>query len=63
VGDLSETGTMIRGILIAGEFSPRAVAAARVVPNLRLVRYGFRFSFDVVSPPSAQDDDRVGAGR
>jgi RecB family endonuclease NucS len=51
MGDLMGTAPMVRGILIAGEFSPRAVAAARAAPNVRLVRYRFRFSFEVVSAP------------
>ena len=51
MGDLMRGAESVRGILIAGEFSPRAVAAARAAPNIRLVRYGFRFSFETV--PSA----------
>jgi RecB family endonuclease NucS len=51
MGDLIGTAPMVRGILISGEFSPRAVAAARAAPNVRLVRYRFRFSFEVVSAP------------
>ena len=48
-GDLMEGTNSVRGILIAGDFSPRAIAAARVVPNIKLVRYGFRFSFETIS--------------
>ena len=51
MGDLIGTTPTVRGILIAGEFSPRAVAAARAAPNVRLVRYRFKFSFEVVSAP------------
>jgi hypothetical protein len=49
MGDLMEKNTQVRGILIAREFAPRAVSAARVVPSLRLVQYGFRFTFETVS--------------
>lgn len=48
MGDLTDKGK-VRGILIAREFTPRAVSAARVVPSLRLVQYGFRFSFETVT--------------
>jgi RecB family endonuclease NucS len=51
MGDLIGTAPMVRGILVAGEFAPRAVAAARAAPNVQLVRYRFRFSFEVVSAP------------
>lgn len=48
MGDLTDDGTRVRGVLIAREFAPRAVSAARAVPNLRLVQYGFRFTFVTV---------------
>jgi RecB family endonuclease NucS len=51
MGDLMASGKSVRGILVAGEFSPRAIAVARAAPNIRLVRYTFRFSFDAI--PSA----------
>ncbi|MDD2666238.1 MAG: endonuclease NucS [Methanocellales archaeon] len=38
----------IRGILVAGDFPPRVVFAARAVPNLQLRKYTFRFSFEEV---------------
>jgi hypothetical protein len=38
----------IRGILVAGDFHPRVIFAARAVPNLKLMKYNFRFSFDPV---------------
>lgn len=52
MGDLMEGGNPVRGILIAGEFSSRTIAAARAAPNVRLVRYGFRFSFQPVPSPT-----------
>ena len=52
MGDLTDGTTRLRGIIVAREFSTRAIAAARVVPNIRLVRYGFRFSFDIVGTTS-----------
>lgn len=46
MGDLhDEANGRIRGLLIAPDFEPRAVAAARVVPGLKLIRYSFTFSF------------------
>jgi hypothetical protein len=55
MGNLMEEGSQsVRGILVAGEFSPAIIAAAKVVPNLRLLRYTFRFSFDIISPGPAQ---------
>ena len=36
----------VSGILIAGEFHPRVLQAARVLPNVRLMRYSFNFSFE-----------------
>jgi endonuclease len=46
MGDLAETDPRpVRGILVAPDFDPRASAAARMVPGLRLVRYGFAFTF------------------
>ena len=53
MGDLMENTGSLRGILVAGDFSPRAIAAARAAPNVRLVRYGVRFSFETVSASSA----------
>lgn len=51
MGDLMDDGASVRGILVAREFAPRAVSAARAVPNLRLVRYGFQFTFEAVTGP------------
>jgi endonuclease len=55
MGNLMEEGSQsVSGILVAGEFSPAIIAAAKVVPNLSLLRYTFRFSFDIISPGPAQ---------
>lgn len=49
MGDISTDGTRVRGILIAHGFSQRALAAARVVSNLELHRYGYRFTFEKIA--------------
>jgi RecB family endonuclease NucS len=49
MGDLMATEKSVRGILVAGDFSPRAIAAARAARNVKLIRYGIRFSFAPVS--------------
>jgi len=45
MGDLSVGKKPIRGILVAEEFSPQAIAA-RIVPNLQLKKYTFKFVFE-----------------
>jgi endonuclease len=46
MGDIqSENGSPVRGILVAPDFDPRAMSAARVVPALTLQTYAFTFSF------------------
>lgn len=46
MGDLhDEAMGQVRGMLITPDFDQKAVASARVVPGLKLVRYGFSFSF------------------
>jgi len=51
MGDLAvESGAEVRGLLIAPDFDPRAIAAARMVPALRLIRFSFNFSFERVTP-------------
>lgn len=45
--DQSTTG--VRGLLIASDFHPRVILAARAVPNLQLKRYAFQFSFHGVN--------------
>jgi RecB family endonuclease NucS len=39
----------VRGILIAGDFHPRVVFAASAVPNVRLLRYHFQFTFEPIA--------------
>lgn len=53
MGDIqAEQGGEVRGLLIAPDFDPRAIAAARMVPTLRLKRYSFQFSFaDIGNKP------------
>jgi len=52
IGDLADRKTQVRGILVAREFTARAVAAARAAPNIRLVQYAFRFSFETIATTS-----------
>jgi len=46
MGDMMTDGAPVRGILVARDFTPSAVSAARAVENLRLVQFGFRFIFE-----------------
>ena|SRR5579863_9162908 len=48
MGDVSLDSDTVRGILIAHEFSSRALAAARMVHRLELRRYGYRFTFEKI---------------
>lgn len=43
--EISEKYPAVRGILIASDFDPRLVAAAKAVPNVALVAYSHQFSF------------------
>lgn len=45
MGDLTDNSSQVRGIIIAREFSPRLVAAARAAPNVQLLQHGFQFLF------------------
>ena len=50
IGDLqAENGGAVRGILVAGDFTARAVAASKAVPNVELRKYSFKFAFQKVS--------------
>lgn len=47
MGDIhAEQAGDVRGMLIAPDFDPKAIAAARMVPALQLKRYSFQFSFE-----------------
>jgi hypothetical protein len=48
MGDFVQGKKTIRGILVAEEFSPQAMSAARVVPDLQLRKYSFKFAFETV---------------
>jgi hypothetical protein len=48
MGDLMDNETRVRGILVAREFAPRAVSAARASANVQLVQYRFRFTFETI---------------
>lgn len=43
-----QEGKEVRGILVAGDFHPRVVYAVRAVPNAKLRRYRFKFTFESV---------------
>lgn len=46
MGDLqTETEEAVRGIVIAHDFTARAIAASKPVANIELQKYGFTFSF------------------
>lgn len=47
MGDLQTAGA-VRGILVAGDFTARAIAASKAVPNIELRKYGFNFSFEKI---------------
>ncbi|MDP8206199.1 MAG: endonuclease NucS [Candidatus Electryonea clarkiae] len=47
MGSLGETEEKpLRGILVAGDFHPRIIFAARAIPNLSLMKYSFKLSFE-----------------
>lgn len=53
MGDLQADGgegAGVRGVLVAPDFDPRAISAARMVPALVLKRFSFQFSFETVGP-------------
>jgi RecB family endonuclease NucS len=52
MGAFQEEGTAVRGMLIAYGFSHRALAAARMVNDLELHRYGHLFRFEKIPQPS-----------
>ncbi|WP_445946347.1 endonuclease NucS domain-containing protein [Shewanella sp.] len=43
---IAEDSLDTRGILVAGDFDDKAIAASRVVPNLTLKKYKVEFSFE-----------------
>jgi hypothetical protein len=50
MGDLDAEGKRnVRGILVAADFTERAISASNAVPNVHLMKYGFKFSFQGVS--------------
>jgi hypothetical protein len=48
MGDLKQTVSTVRGIIVAADFAPPAIAAGRAAPNVRLLRYRHRFSFEAI---------------
>lgn len=52
MGDIqTDHGVDVRGLLIAPDFDPRALSAARMVPALELKRFAFQFTFGPVDTP------------
>ncbi|PTN36868.1 endonuclease NucS domain-containing protein [Desulfonatronum sp. SC1] len=49
MGTVDSEGQPVRGILIAGEFHPRVVYAARAIGTVQLIRYRFNFAFEAVA--------------
>lgn len=49
MSDLDLTKPSVRGIIVAGDFAPPAISAARRA-GIRLLRYSFKFTFEVVGP-------------
>lgn len=45
----NDSATLVRGILVAGDFHKRVILAARALPNLTLKRYSFQFTFSDVN--------------
>jgi len=62
MGDLMTDGKPVRGILVAGDFTPRVLSAARAVPTLQLKKYSFKFSFESVSDAASSQSPNDGKG-
>jgi len=50
VGCMSDTEQNVRAILVASDFEPRVVLAAKALPHVKLLRYELLFQFKVVEP-------------
>lgn len=49
MGDIqTDNSANVRGIVVAGDFTPRAIAAAKVAPNISLRKYIYNFHFERV---------------
>jgi hypothetical protein len=48
IGDISESTQKVRGIVVAGDFALPAISAARIIPQIRLLKYAHKFSFATV---------------
>ena len=55
MGDVADSANIqtTRGIIIAGDFTSRAISAARVSPHIRLLKYSFQFNFAPVEDNAA----------
>jgi hypothetical protein len=50
MGDLLDEEEQVRGIIVARSFTTRAISAARSVPTIQLIQYGFQFNFEPIWP-------------
>ncbi len=51
MGDLQQNlRKSVRGIIVAGDFAPAAIAALGALPNLQLKKYRIKFSFEAMGP-------------
>ncbi len=47
IGSVSDDSSrLVRGILVANDFHPRLIIAAKAVPNIKLIAYSIHFSFE-----------------
>ena len=49
IGCLSESHANIRGILVASDFDPRVIFAAKALPNIKLIKYELKFNLHEVT--------------
>lgn len=51
MGDLAAASpaAAVKGIIVAGDFSSRAISAARMASSIRLLKYSYQFTFSTIS--------------
>jgi len=58
MGDvIGDSSGPVRGFLVAPDFDGKALSAVRVVPHVKLVKYGFRFTFSTANEDGVEGDD------